>query len=112
MPGHSTDATAAMLARTYDAKIINISNISHVYDKDPELEGATPLSEITYDQMLTMTGERWSPGANIPFDPTATKIARDENIPVHFIDADMSKLKAIFDGTDVDGTIMRNHTSQ
>jgi len=78
-PGWSTDYDAVVLARDYDAKIIiNLSNIDFVYDKNPHTHPeAKPLEKINWSQMEELVGEEWTPGKNVPFDPMATKLARE-----------------------------------
>ncbi|MCX6720811.1 MAG: UMP kinase [Candidatus Staskawiczbacteria bacterium] len=83
-PGWSTDYDAVLIAKNHGAKtIINLTNIDYVYDlpagrqvKIPSnFENATPLKEVSWDHFQKIVGDKWSPGANKPFDPIATKLA-------------------------------------
>lgn len=78
-PGFSTDNDAALLAKRYGAStIINLSNIEKVYTADPKKDPhATPIDKITWDDFCNMVGDVWTPGGNYPFDPVASKLARD-----------------------------------
>jgi uridylate kinase len=77
-PGRSSDYEAVMLARRFKAStIINMSNIDYVYDKDPrKFKTAKKISLIDWANFQKLVGTKWVPGANVPFDPTATSFAR------------------------------------
>ncbi len=77
MPGRSTDDDAVRLAKLYGAKtIINLSNIDFVYTKDPKkYKDAKKISAISWKNFRKIVGNRWHPGKNLPFDPTAAKLA-------------------------------------
>ena len=83
-PGWSTDFDAVLMAKNFGAKrVINLSNIDFVYDKDPKnFKDAKPLEKISFDQFLKITGKKWTPGANFPFDPIGAKLAKKEKIKV------------------------------
>ncbi len=76
-PGCSTDYDAVLLAKAYKAKtILNLSNIDWVYDADPRTHRyAKPLLTATWRDFQKLVGTRWDPGANVPFDPVASKWA-------------------------------------
>lgn len=77
-PGRSSDYVAVLLADRFRAStIINMSNIDYVYDKDPrKFKTAKKLSLIDWGHFQKLVGTKWVPGANVPFDPTATKFAK------------------------------------
>ena len=77
-PGRSSDYEAVVLARRFGAStIINMSNIDYVYDKDPrKFKNAKKISLIDWGSFQKLVGTKWVPGANAPFDPTATKYAK------------------------------------
>ena len=76
-PGCSTDYDAVLLARTFKAKtIINLSNITKAYTKDPKkYKSAKPITKTTWKEFRKIVGNKWIPGANYPFDPIASKLA-------------------------------------
>lgn len=80
-PGRSTDYEAVMLADHFGAStIINMSNIDYVYDKDPrKFKNAKKIQLIDWSSFQRIVGTKWNPGANVPFDPTATKYAKARN---------------------------------
>lgn len=107
-PGFSTDYCAVILGRDYEAKIIiNMSNIETVYDKDPnKFTDAKPLHKLTWDEFTKLVGNKWSPGSNLPFDPIATKLAKDLGISVYVIGKDLINLDNILKGVDFRGTVI------
>ncbi|HLC44823.1 MAG TPA: UMP kinase, partial [Patescibacteria group bacterium] len=86
-PGRSTDWVAVKLAQHYGAKkVINLTNIDHVYDRDPrKSRNAKPLKNISWTIYRKIAGSRWSPGLSLPFDPVASKLAQSEGIEVDII---------------------------
>ncbi|MEK7167214.1 MAG: UMP kinase [Patescibacteria group bacterium] len=83
-PGWSTDFVAVKLAQIYKAKtIINLSNISFVFDKDPKkYKDAKPFEKIIWSNFRKIVGNKWNPGANLPFDPIASKLAEKLKLKV------------------------------
>jgi len=77
-PGWSTDYNAVLLAKNLGGikKIINLTNIDYVYDKDPKkFKDAKILKEIDWKNYRKIVGEKWSPGLSSPFDPISAKLA-------------------------------------
>ncbi len=85
-PGCSTDKDAVLLAKTYGAKeVVNLSNIDYVYDSDPRVnQNAKKLEKITWKELRKIIGDKWTPGANVPFDPMAAKEAEKLKLVVRF----------------------------
>lgn len=99
-PGWSTDYDAVMVAKQYGSKtIINLSNIDKVHDKDPKKNpDAKPLDSITWDEFQKLVGENWVSGMNTPFDPIATKLARELSLKVIILNGkNISNLEAALD---------------
>jgi uridylate kinase len=107
-PGCSTDFDAVTLAKDYGASIlINMSNITAVYDKDPNKNtDAVPYTHMTWEQMEAIVGDTWIPGANNPFDPLATKLAKDMGLTVYAIGKDLKNLGNILSGHEFLGTVI------
>lgn len=76
-PGWSTDKDAVYTAKTYGVQtIINLSNISYIYDKDPKkYKNANSYKTISWDKLQKIVGNIWRPGEHLPFDPEAVKLA-------------------------------------
>lgn len=86
-PGNSTDLVAVQFAKTYGAtNVINLSNIEYVYDKDPaQFPDAQKIEQIVWSDFRTIVGSTWSPGANAPFDPIASKVAQKHGLTVRIL---------------------------
>jgi uridylate kinase len=106
-PGCSTDKDAVLLAKNLGMKtIVNLTNIEYVYDKDPrKFRDAKPLKDITWKQMQKIVGTKWIPGANLPFDPVATKECAKHNLRVVIMrGTDLKNLKNFLAGKKYKGT--------
>jgi uridylate kinase len=106
-PGWSTDYVATILAERLNAKkIINLSNIEYVYDKDPrKYPDATKFEKINWQDFRKIVGDKWDPGLNTPFDPIASKNAQRLHLEVFIINGKNTKnLKKLFSGEKYKGT--------
>lgn len=83
-PGWSTDYVAVKLAEKIGVKkVLNLSNIDYVYDKDPrKFKSAKPFKEISWKKFRSLTPQTWKPGINSPLDPTASKEAEKVGMTV------------------------------
>ncbi len=108
-PGWSTDFDAVLMAKNLGLKrVINLSNIDFVFDKDPKrFEDAKPLEKISFDEFLKITGKKWIPGANLPFDPMAIKLAKKEKMKIFILNGrNFENLEKLFKGQKFIGTII------
>jgi len=107
-PGWSTDYDAVLVAKKIKAdKLINITNISHVFDKDPKkFKNAKKIKKIRWKKFRQIVGSEWTPGLNMPFDPIASKEAEKSKIKVMIINNDLSKLRNCLDSKKFDGTLI------
>lgn len=107
-PGSSTDYDAVYLAQDYGAKIvINMSNITAVYDKDPnQFPDAKPFEKASWSEFEKLVGDEWKPGANTPFDPVATKLAKRLGLTVYVVGKDLNNIDKIFKGKKFVGTVI------
>ncbi len=100
-PGRSTDYVAVALAKTYGIHtVINLSNVDYVYTKDPRtFKDAEKIESASWKTFLKITGTRWVPGKNVPFDPTAAKFAAAHKLRVIIAGGkDMKNLRTILSG--------------
>lgn len=105
-PGCSTDFDAVILAHDYRAHLlINMSNITSVYDKDPSIyKDACPIHTLTWEEYEKLIPATWVPGSNTPFDPIATKLAKELKLKVYITGKDLDNLEKIINGTEFIGT--------
>ena len=113
-PGWSTDYDAVILARDYGGKVvINLSNTYWVYDKDPnKFKDAKPIEKITWDEMEKLMNallkeKKWMPGLSAPFDPIATRLAKELKLTVILTNGkDFRNLERLMSGDGFKGTVI------
>lgn len=106
-PGCSSDKDAVLLAQTYNAsQVVNLSNISYVYDKDPnKFHHAQPITKMNWKEFFGIIGDSYKPGMNTPFDPVAAKLARRLKLKVVIIKGtNLGNLRNLLDGKEFEGT--------
>ena len=110
-PGWSTDYVATILAERLGAKkMLNLSNIKYVYDKDPrEFKDAKKIKEINWKDFRKIVGDEWDPGLSMPFDPIASKHAQEISLEVIIAGGkDIENVGKILDGERFEGTVIKN----
>src|SRR3989338_5257147 len=83
-PGNSSDLAAIQCAISLGAKkVINLSNIDYVYDKDPKkYNDAVKIENISWADLRRLLPKEWDPGLSAPFDPIAAEKAESMGIEV------------------------------
>lgn len=110
-PGASTDLRAIQIAnKLHSKKVINLSNIDHVYTSDPKKNpDAVKIEDITWEEFRKLIPEKWDPGLSSPFDPIAAKDAQEKDIEVACINGEnLETLKNYLDGKPFVGTKIHN----
>lgn len=110
-PGWSTDYDAVSFASTIGAdSVINISNVEYVYTADPKTHpDAVKLTDVSWSEFRKLIPETWESGANVPFDPIASKLADEKNISVVFMSGkNLANLKNYLNKESFEGTIIHN----
>lgn len=108
-PGFSTDFDAVILAKYLGIKkVINLSNIDYVCDKDPnKFPDAKKIEKISWTDFRTMVGDTWDPGMNAPFDPIASKEAQEIGLEVAIMNGkNLDNLRDYLEGRESKGTII------
>jgi uridylate kinase len=110
-PGASSDLDTVLIAKTYGVSdIINLSNISYVYDKDPrEYDDAKKLRNVTWENYRKIIPEEWSAGFSSPFDPIASKKAQEFGMKVAILNGrNVENLENFLSNEHFEGTIINN----
>jgi uridylate kinase len=110
-PGFSTDFDAVVLGKYLDAgRIINLSNIERVYDKDPHAHSdAKPFDTMTWKEFRRIVGNTWNPGMNVPFDPIAAQMAQKEKMEVAILHGgDLRNVGRYIAGKRFIGTVIKD----
>lgn len=108
-PGRSSDWDAVEGAKSVGAKkIINLSNIDHVYDSDPKTNpSAKKLEKISWADYRKIIPKEWTSGLNSPFDPIASELAQKEGIEVVIMNGKpIDNLVKYLNGEKFQGTVI------
>ncbi len=108
-PGWSTDNDAVLLCEDYGVKeIVNLSNITKVYDKDPnKFKDAKQIDKISWKEFRKLVGDEWIPGMHAPFDPVAAKKAQELGVKVVVLNGDnFENLQNYINGKKFVGTVI------
>jgi uridylate kinase len=108
-PGFSTDYDAVLLGKYLDVKrIINLSNIEYVYDKDPKKnQDAKKFERLGWADFRVLVGDAWIPAMNSPFDPIASKLAEEEHMEVAIMSgSNLGNVSRYLAGESFTGTII------
>lgn len=110
VPGHTTDAVSAMLAKEVRAvRIINGTSVDAAYTADPRKDPkAQRLSKITHQQLyeLVNVGMHGAGPSNV-FDRLGAQIARDSHIDIAIVDGrDLDEMRAAIEGRPIKGTVV------
>ncbi|EKE21676.1 MAG: hypothetical protein ACD_7C00155G0001 [uncultured bacterium] len=108
-PGWSTDYVATILAERFKAKkLINLSNIKYLCDKDPnKFADAKKIEKISWGEFRKIVGDKWDPGMSAPFDPIASKLAQENNLEVAIIGGEnLENMKNYIEGKDFEGSVI------
>jgi uridylate kinase len=107
-PGFSTDYDAVVLAEVLGAKtVVNMTNIDYLYTKNPkEHKDAVRILSIDWKGFQKIVGTKWSPGLNVPFDPIATKKAKQLGLKLILIGKNASNFRNFLAGRKFKGSVV------
>lgn len=108
-PGASSDRVAVRTAIKHGAsKVINLSNISHVYTDDPNTNpDAQKITSISWADFRKLIPKEWTPNLSSPFDPEAAKLAEQHNITVATIHGQhLDEVEKFLQGEPFEGTVI------
>lgn len=106
-PGHTTDAVSLLLAEAYVAKrVVNITDIDYIYDKNPKLNGARKYFSISFEDILDLLNqETRNAGQNFPMDILSINIARRSGIEIDVVSfKDTENVRKALEGKNFEGT--------
>jgi uridylate kinase len=109
-PGNSSDLAAVHSAQKVGAdKLINLSNIDFVHDKDPKIfPDAKKMIKSSWKEFREILPETWTPGINVPFDPVAAKEAEEANLEVVVMNGkNLENLRNYLDGKEFIGSVIK-----
>jgi uridylate kinase len=107
-PKQTTDSTSAEIARLFNSELINITNVSGLYDKNPKkYPKAKFISKISWKNFDKMVNkEKFSPGQHFVLDQTAASIIRKNKIKTYILGTDLKQMDNLLSGKNFKGTII------
>lgn len=110
LPGCSSDKDAILWAKNFGAKkVVNLSNIDYVYDKDPKkFKNAKPLKNLEWAEYRKMVGSKWIPRMHAPFDPIASQSAEKWGMEVVIMKANyLDNFNDFLKGREFKGSVIK-----
>ncbi len=107
VPGHTTDAVAAMGARaTNSSLLIYVTDVDGIYTSDPKLDPqARKLDRVKVEELLKIVGSRVTPGMRTVLDPVAVKLLQRLRIRTVVVGkAEIPRIPLIVEGQGHGGT--------
>lgn len=106
-PGRTTDDVAVQLAiAAKEKRVINLTNVDGVYDKDPREGDATRYDALSWNDYLAMF-DTHAPGLHAPFDPVAARHCQEYQMQAVVCDGrDLEGLRRLLAGESI-GTILK-----
>lgn len=108
-PGCSTDYDAVLMAKNLGARrLVNLSNIDYVYDKDPKkYPDAKKMERVSWSEFRGIIPDHWDPGLSSPFDPVAAKEAETLGLEVAIMNGSkLEEFSNYLDGKPFVGTVI------
>lgn len=114
-PRASSDYVAAVYAQKNNIEtIINMTDVSYVYTKNPkEHKDAKPIRKTTWKDYRELVGGKWKPGMSLPFDPIASKYCEKHSLRVVIVNGKKLKnLDKLLSGKEYKGTFIHKRGTQ
>jgi uridylate kinase len=108
-PGHTTNTVAALLAEDTRSRLVNVTRVGGIFDKDPEKNrDAKKLARISHEELVAMASKYDDRKARtyFVFDLLAAKIIARSAIPTCIINSDKSEITNACLGKKHSGTVV------
>ena len=109
-PGGTSDSTAVRFAEKFKTNIIiNLTNVSGVYDRDPKkYKNAKLIRSMTWVNLKKQFGSDRTPGRNLPFDSSVVSLAARLGLKVVIMDGrNLKNFQNFLAGRKFRGTIIQ-----
>lgn len=106
-PEQTSDSTSAIIAKSLNAKFVNLTNVKGLYEEDPSKnKNAKFIPGITWEDFDKIVSKiKFKPGQHFVLDQAASKIILKNKIET-FILKDVKELDKILSGKDFVGTLI------
>jgi len=106
VPGHTTDAVAAMLAARLKAELlVNATNVDGIYSADPKKNpDAKKYERIAVEELLKLVGSEHRAGISTVLDAKAVRIIKEHRIRTLVVKGELARIEAALLGGEHLGT--------
>lgn len=112
VPGHTTDAVAAMVAKAMNAdRIVNATSVDAVYTDDPRKNpDAKKILNMTIDELGELVYKEHGASKSSVFDPLGVKLAKENRMDILIVDGrNIDELRNAILGNPINGTMVNSH---
>lgn len=112
VPGHTTDAVAAMVAKAMNAdRIVNATSVDAVYTDDPRKNpDAKKILNMTIDELGELVYKEHGASKSSVFDPLGVKLAKENRMDILIVDGrNIDELRNAILGNPINGTMVDSH---
>lgn len=112
VPGHTTDAVAAMVAKAMKAdRIVNATSVDAVYTDDPRKNpDAKKILNMTIDELGDIVYKEHGASKSSVFDPLGVRLAKENRIDILIVDGrNVDELRNAILGNPINGTTVNSH---
>lgn len=112
VPGHTTDAVSAMVAKAIGAdRIVNATSVDGVYTDDPRKNpDAKKITNMTIAELGDIVYKEHGASRSSVFDPLGIRIAKENRIDILIVDGrNLDELRNAIVGEPIDGTFVNSH---
>lgn len=112
VPGHTTDAVAAMVAKAMKAdRIVNATSVDAVYTDDPRKNpDAKKILKMTIDELGELVYKEHGASKSSVFDPLGVKLAKENKMDILIVDGrNIDELRNAILGKPINGTTVDSH---
>jgi uridylate kinase len=108
-PKQTSDSTSAEIAKQFNSKFINLTNVPGLHDKDPkQYKNSKFIPKISWKKFNKITNkQKFKPGQHFVLDQTASKIIMENKIPTYILGKNMNQLDNLFKNKKFKGTIIQ-----
>lgn len=112
VPGHTTDAVSAMVAKALGAdRIVNATSVDAVYTDDPRTNpDAEKILDMTIQDLENIVYKEHGASRSSVFDPLGVQIAKENRIDILIVEGrNLDELRNAIIGNDIKGTFVNSH---
>lgn len=108
VPDNTSDGTAAQIAAFLKTDLINMTNVSGLYTKDPrKFKDAKFISKISFDEFNEIVSKiKYRAGQHFVLDQNASRIIRRHKVKTFIIGEDLKNFENLLENKKFKGTVI------